>query len=175
LLGWRLIFCCMAFISAWLASIFASRRSIICCVTKFGDLTIKIRCSFRSDHICHQNVTIYVFEYRRDVDWWIGFIDHLCTPLGSTSNYSAVANLHTLKITAAPAKPSRACRVFNSVLCQRLLTLEILHLPALTPLQSGEYPVAELLSTVNSTIVPTLLSLPCRARLIFQPSTELTS
>jgi hypothetical protein len=34
-----------------------------------------------------------------------GFIDHLYTPLGNTSNYSAIADLHTLQITTAPAKP----------------------------------------------------------------------
>jgi hypothetical protein len=35
----------------------------------------------------------------------IGFIDHLYTQLGTTSNYSAIANLHTLQITTAFAKP----------------------------------------------------------------------
>jgi hypothetical protein len=34
----------------------------------------------------------------------MGFIDHFYTPLGTTSNYSAIANLHTLQITTAPAK-----------------------------------------------------------------------
>jgi hypothetical protein len=38
---------------------------------------------------------------------------------------------------------------------------------------SREYPATELLSTVNSTIVPFLLSLPCRARLNWQLTTEL--
>jgi hypothetical protein len=40
-----------------------------------------------------------------------GFIDHLYTRLGSTSHYSAIANLHTLQITTAPAK------AFSSLLC----------------------------------------------------------
>jgi hypothetical protein len=53
---------------------------------------------------------------------------------------------------------------------QRLLTVEILHLPALTTLLSGEYPATELLSTVNSTIAPSLFSSPCRARLTCQSS-----
>jgi hypothetical protein len=44
----------------------------------------------------------------------IGFIDHLHTPLGTTSNYSTVSNLHTLQITAAFAKLFPACFVFNS-------------------------------------------------------------
>jgi hypothetical protein len=34
----------------------------------------------------------------------IEFIDHLLTSLGTTSNYSATANLHKSQITTAPAK-----------------------------------------------------------------------
>jgi hypothetical protein len=34
-----------------------------------------------------------------------GFIDHLYTPLRTASNYSAIANRHTLQITTAPTKP----------------------------------------------------------------------
>jgi hypothetical protein len=40
-----------------------------------------------------------------------GFIDHLYTRLGTTSNYSATTNLDTLQITIAAAKP------FSSLLC----------------------------------------------------------
>jgi hypothetical protein len=40
-----------------------------------------------------------------------GFIDHLYTPLRTTSNYSAIAKLYILQITSAPAKP------FSSQLC----------------------------------------------------------
>jgi hypothetical protein len=29
-----------------------------------------------------------------------GFIDHLYTPLGTTSNYSAIVDFHTLQITS---------------------------------------------------------------------------
>jgi hypothetical protein len=36
----------------------------------------------------------------------IGFIDHLYATLGTTSNYSANANLHNSQITTAPTKPS---------------------------------------------------------------------
>jgi hypothetical protein len=39
--------------------------------------------------------------YRRVLDW---IIDHLYTPLGTTSNYSATANLHISQITAESAK-----------------------------------------------------------------------
>jgi hypothetical protein len=33
-----------------------------------------------------------------------GFIDNLYIPLGTTSNYIAIADLHTLQITTAAAK-----------------------------------------------------------------------
>jgi hypothetical protein len=36
---------------------------------------------------------------------WIGFIYHLYTSLGTTSNYSIVTNLHNSQITTAPAEP----------------------------------------------------------------------
>jgi hypothetical protein len=39
------------------------------------------------------------------MDWWMDLLTHLYTPLGTTSNYSAIANLHTLQITTAPVKP----------------------------------------------------------------------
>jgi hypothetical protein len=35
----------------------------------------------------------------RDMDWMIRFIDTLYTPLGTTGNYSAIADLHTLQFT----------------------------------------------------------------------------
>jgi hypothetical protein len=35
----------------------------------------------------------------------IGFIEHLYTPLRSTSNYSVTDNLHTLQTTTAHYKP----------------------------------------------------------------------
>jgi hypothetical protein len=43
-----------------------------------------------------------------------GFSDHLNPQLATTSNYSPTANLHTLQITAAAAKPSPACYVLTS-------------------------------------------------------------
>jgi hypothetical protein len=74
---------------------------------------------------------------------WIGewSIGHLYTPLGTTSNYSTTANLHTLQITAVNTKSPPACRVFNS--CS-LATMEILQLPAFRSFLSSEYPTTEL-------------------------------
>jgi hypothetical protein len=43
--------------------------------------------------------------------------------------------------------------------------MDILQLPALKSILPGEYAAAELLSSVNSTIAPSLLSLLCRAQL----------
>jgi hypothetical protein len=40
---------------------------------------------------CH----VYVWHYRRGFGLNVGFIDHAYTWLGTTSHYSAIANLHT--------------------------------------------------------------------------------
>jgi hypothetical protein len=40
------------------------------------------------------------------MDWILDSLtDHLHTPLGTKSNYSATANLHNSQINTAPAKP----------------------------------------------------------------------
>jgi hypothetical protein len=44
----------------------------------------------------------------------MGWILDLLTRLGTTSNYSAIADLHTLQFTTIPAKPFPARCVFNS-------------------------------------------------------------
>jgi hypothetical protein len=41
--------------------------------------------------------------YRRVLDWMIGFIDILFTQLGTTGNYSAIADLPTLQFTVTHA------------------------------------------------------------------------
>jgi hypothetical protein len=71
------------------------------------------------------------------------FTDHLCTQLVSTSNYSAIVNLHTLQITA-PNTLFQSAEPSLVVSWQRLLTVEILQLHAVTSLLSGEYPITEL-------------------------------
>jgi hypothetical protein len=67
-----------------------------------------------------------------------------------------------------------ACCVFNSRSLATALTVEILQFLAHTSLLSGEYPSTELLSTVDSTMVSSFLSLPCKAPLYCQPSPELS-
>jgi hypothetical protein len=59
----------------------------------------------------HSYMYLYIFmgfDYRRGLDWWIGFIGHLYTPLGTTSNYSSIADLHTLPIITR-FSPSLLC------------------------------------------------------------------
>jgi hypothetical protein len=53
-------------------------------------------------------------DYRRDFGLDIEFIDHFNTQLVITLNYSAIANVHTLQITRAHAKPFPARSVFTS-------------------------------------------------------------
>jgi hypothetical protein len=42
---------------------------------------------------------VFGSEYRRGLDWWIGFTHHLHELLGTTSNYSAITDLHASQIT----------------------------------------------------------------------------
>jgi hypothetical protein len=58
--------------------------------------------------------------------------DHLYTSLGTISNYIAVADLHILQVTKAPAKPCfQPALPSSTVPLQRLLTVETLQLHAL--------------------------------------------
>jgi hypothetical protein len=50
---------------------------------------------------------------RRGFGLDIGNIDHFTTRLGTTSNYSSIANLHTSQITTAHPKSFQACCVFT--------------------------------------------------------------
>jgi hypothetical protein len=45
------------------------------------------------------------------MDYILDLLIHLYTPLGTTGNYSAIAKLHILQVTTAPAKP------FSSLMC----------------------------------------------------------
>jgi hypothetical protein len=77
------------------------------------------------------------------------FTDHL--QVKSTSNYSAVINLHISQITLfQPAMSSAA------VPQQQLLTVEILQLQALISLLSTKYCAIELLSTVTQPVLNSL-------------------
>jgi hypothetical protein len=78
---------------------------------------------------------VYMSDSRRGFGLDIGFIDHFNTQLGTTSNYSAIANLHTLQITRTDAKSLPACCVFTSRSLVTALTLEILQRPRSSPVR----------------------------------------
>jgi hypothetical protein len=78
-------------------------------------------------------------DYRGGFGLDIQSIDRLYTQLGTTSNYSATANLHNSQITTAPVKPFPAYCVFTS--CSLV-----------TASNSGDYS--------DSVLKPSLLSLP---------------
>jgi hypothetical protein len=44
----------------------------------------------------------------------IGLIEHLYTALGTTRNYRAIGDVHTLQITTAHTKPFPDCLVLTS-------------------------------------------------------------
>jgi hypothetical protein len=69
-----------------------------------------------------------------------GFIDHLYTPLGTTSTYSSIANLHNSYITTAHANPIPAWSVFTSRCLVTALNNDDSPVSVLTSLQSGKYP-----------------------------------
>jgi hypothetical protein len=46
------------------------------------------------------------------LEWWMDLLTPLYTQLGSTSNYSGIADFHTLQITTVPAKSFPSCCVF---------------------------------------------------------------
>jgi hypothetical protein len=72
------------------------------------------------------------------------FIDHLYTRLGTTSNYSAIANLHNSQITRAHAKSSQSA--FTSRFLVTDLNSEDSSASVLTSLLSGEYPATEFIA-----------------------------
>jgi hypothetical protein len=62
-----------------------------------------------------------------------GFIEPIYTQLGTTSNYSAIANLHSLKIIASNTKSSPACSEFTSRFLVTASNSEYSSASALTP------------------------------------------
>jgi hypothetical protein len=68
---------------------------------------------------------IGVVTIRWGLDWMIGFIDTLCTPLGNTRNYCATANLCILQFAAANTSVLSLLQSPLSVSWQRILTQEL--------------------------------------------------
>jgi hypothetical protein len=58
-----------------------------------------------SGAIILSRIWVACVTYRRVLDWMIGFIDNLYTPLGTIINYTAIADLY-LKLTV-PLSTSR--------------------------------------------------------------------
>jgi hypothetical protein len=56
-----------------------------------------------STKVKNVGIVTFVSDCRRGLDWMIGFIDTLYIPLGTTGNYSAIADLHTLQFTVTHA------------------------------------------------------------------------
>jgi hypothetical protein len=108
-------------------------------------------------------------DYRRGIGLDIGFTDHLYTSLGTTSNYSAIANLHALQVTTAQAKPFPACCVLISRSLATTFTVEILQLPALR-FSCHSLPCRTLVNSLNSQL-PTI-SLPSLLNYLWLPIQE---
>jgi hypothetical protein len=98
---------------------------------------------------------------------WTGWLDllHLHTLLGTACNYSATAYLHILQFTTAPSKAFPACCVFNS----RSLATASNGGDSSAP-RAQVFPVQP--PVQKSCQLSTLLSLPCRAQLRCQHSTD---
>jgi hypothetical protein len=92
------------------------------------------------------------------------------TRLVPTLNYSGIANLRTLQVTTAPAKSSPACCVLNN---RSLATASNSRdsSASRTQVLLSQPPVLNSLNSFNSTVAPSILSLPCRAQLHCQLST----
>jgi hypothetical protein len=107
--GFMFLFC--TFLLLHLPDRYSMIFKVIICKTRTGVQIIanpelvRFHCMY-----CH----VVWSDSRRGFELNIGFIDFFSTRLGTTSNYSAIANLHTLQITTAPAKPFPACCVFTS-------------------------------------------------------------
>jgi hypothetical protein len=79
----------------------------------------------RLDMAAKKMSRVRVVTIRRGMDRIIGFIDTLYTPLGTTDNYSAIADLHTLQFTAANTSVLRLSQSQLSVSWQRILVQEL--------------------------------------------------
>jgi hypothetical protein len=160
-----------------------------------------IRTWTADDYYKHRYIDIIttsgVCDYRRVMVWWMDFLptcihhselhftDHWHTQTSILnllqSSLAVSLQLHVITdplliftLYNSPQHPLSLFPASNSRSLATALTVKVLQLPGLTSLLSGEYLASELLSTVSSTIAPSLLGLSCRARLNYQPSTELS-
>jgi hypothetical protein len=96
-------------------------------------------------------------DYRRGIDW----ILDLLTQLGTTSNYSAIDNLHNLQITTAPISLFPARFVFIS---RSLATASNSEDSSDSPprVMSSQPPVQNFLSTQLNSLLQTVLRITSR-------------
>jgi hypothetical protein len=76
-----------------------------------------------SFYFFHNIVTILWCDYRRGLGLVVGFITHSYTQILTTSNYSAIANSHTLQFSAVPTKSSQFALASPVVAWWRITTM----------------------------------------------------
>jgi hypothetical protein len=103
-----------------------------CCRPDFKTRSSSVRSLYTSCSDYFKITYCHVFEWLYTEFGLVnGFIDHLYTQLGTTSNYSATADPHNSEITTAPAMLFEPAVSSPAIPWQRLLTVEILQLHVL--------------------------------------------
>jgi hypothetical protein len=110
-------------------------------------------------------------DYRRGMDWWMDLLTTYTRDL-ELQAITALSLMYTLKIITEPAKPFPACCVFISRSLATASNSGDSSASRDQVLSVQRIPRNWTLSIINSTIAPSHLSLPCRARLNCQPSTN---
>jgi hypothetical protein len=71
------------------------------------DVLVNTTTTYRGLMLCRSKIFsregVWAGLIRRFLDWMIGFIDTLHTVIGTTGNYSATADIHTLQFTVTHA------------------------------------------------------------------------
>jgi hypothetical protein len=111
---------------------------------------------------------ICVCDYKRGLDCSMD----LLTTVEHHGELQVNTALSLISTTHKPLAHAKSSQFSIDLSWQRLITVEILQLQALMPLPAGHLLAAELFSTVNSTMAPSLLNLRCIVRLNSQHSAD---